>query len=466
MTQSESVDQSLYRNPYGEPLFLSQSNHPSTLLVNSLFNGKDFINWNRGVLLALGSKNKEGFINGAITEPELTSDKYTVWKRCDYMIRCWILSSMTPEVKSGFLFAKSAKQLWNDIQERYGQSNAPLLLQLKKELRNLGQDSTSVVEYYNQLKRRWDEIEEIKGIPECTCGECTCNILKKIVDSASREKVLMFLMGLNDTFDNLKTNILSMDPLPTVNKVYSFVQQVESQKSISISNQPAQDVSALAISRPGSNKGKWNVWRRDGKKPKYEERWCPHCKKKGHTIDSCWDLNEDQRISYLARNGGSSGQVGGQSKYKKQRPYNNHISAYNAEVHEDMPFDLDQNKIDKDLVNAVCDQVLNAMQARLNGSVDYSTAAINFAGKILASNVVKSPKLSNTDIEWILDSGASDHMSSQSHLFTNIRKLDAPVLVGLPDGSTKFVHYVGTVKINPKITLFEVLYIMTEVVKW
>ncbi|XP_074267232.1 uncharacterized protein LOC141590551 [Silene latifolia] len=241
MPISESVDQSPYRNPYDKPLFLSQSDHPSMTLVNSLFNGKDFINWTRGVILALGSKNKEGFINGDITEPE----------------------------------------------ERYGQSNAPLLFQLKKELRNLGQDSDSVVEYYNKLKRRWDEIEEVEGIPECTFGKCTCNILKKIVDAASREKVWMFLMGLNDTFETLKTNILSMDPLPTVNKVYSFVQQVESQKSISILNQPAQDASALAANRPEFNQGNWNVWRRDGKKPKFEERWCSHCKKKGRTVGTC-----------------------------------------------------------------------------------------------------------------------------------------------------------------------------------
>ncbi|XP_074307074.1 uncharacterized protein LOC141642244 [Silene latifolia] len=165
MPNSESVDQSPYRNPYDEPLFLSPSDNPSMSMVNSPFNGKDFINWTRGVILALGSKNKEGFINGVIAEPEITSDKYKAWKCCDYMIRCWILSSMTPEVKSGFLSAKSAKELWSDIQERYGQSNAPLLFQLKKELRNLGQDTNYVVEYYNKLKRRWDEIEEIEGIP-------------------------------------------------------------------------------------------------------------------------------------------------------------------------------------------------------------------------------------------------------------------------------------------------------------
>ncbi|XP_074318809.1 uncharacterized protein LOC141655639 [Silene latifolia] len=289
-------------------------------------------------------------------------------------------------------------------------------------------------------------------------------------------------MGLNETFDTLKTNILSMDPLPTVNKVYSFVQQVESQKSISIMNQPTTDVNALAANRAGSNQGNWNVWRRDGKKPKYEERWCNNCQKKGHTLDTCCDLNEDQKISYLNRNGGA-GQSGGQ-RFKKQKPHNsykphnNYKSANNAELQEDMPFDLESNsssaqfqkfdqgstshshsKIDKDLVNAVCYQVLSAMQARLSGPVDYSTATVNFAGKILASNAVISPKSKTNVVEWILDSGASDHMSSQRHLFTNIRKLKTPVMVDLPDGSTKLVNFVGDVRISPKITLHETLFI-------
>ena len=40
---------------------------------------------------------------------------------------------------------------------------------------------------------------------------------------------MQFLMGLNESFDNVRIQILLLDPLPSVNKVYSMVLQIEKQ---------------------------------------------------------------------------------------------------------------------------------------------------------------------------------------------------------------------------------------------
>ncbi|KAK9733425.1 hypothetical protein RND81_04G067500 [Saponaria officinalis] len=106
---------------------------------------------------------------------------------------------------------------------------------------------------------------------------------------------MTFLMGLNDTYDTLRTNILSMEPLPPVNKAYSFVQQIESQKLISnvLNTTPNSSApcsgSANAIStNRNPPQHPWNVWKRDSKKPKTDDRWCDYCNKKGHTKDKCF----------------------------------------------------------------------------------------------------------------------------------------------------------------------------------
>jgi len=42
------------------------------------------------------------------------------------------------------------------------------------------------------------------------------------------DQVIQFLTGLNDQFAIVKTQVLMVDPLPSINKVYSLVVQEES----------------------------------------------------------------------------------------------------------------------------------------------------------------------------------------------------------------------------------------------
>ncbi|KAK9672331.1 hypothetical protein RND81_12G093500 [Saponaria officinalis] len=79
------------------------------------------------------------------------------------------------------------------------------------------QEDRNMAEYLTKLKKYWDDIEEIEDISEGSCGVmggCTCNILNKLLEAASREKVMTFLMRLSESYENLRTNILSMEPLP------------------------------------------------------------------------------------------------------------------------------------------------------------------------------------------------------------------------------------------------------------
>ena len=43
---------------------------------------------------------------------------------------------------------------------------------------------------------------------------------------------MQFLMGLNESYNQIRGQILLIDPLPSINKVYSLLIQDESQRSI------------------------------------------------------------------------------------------------------------------------------------------------------------------------------------------------------------------------------------------
>ncbi|KAK9672729.1 hypothetical protein RND81_12G120300 [Saponaria officinalis] len=357
------------------------------------------------------------------------------------MVSCWLINSMLPEIKEGFMSSRSTKQLWTELRERYGQTNAPLLYQLKKDLRNITQENTSVVEYYNKIKRLWDDIEELESIPECTCGvvaKCTCNLLKKMLEMTSNEKVLTFFMGLNEVYDVLRTNILSMDPMPTINKVYSIVQQVESQKLITNAVHSVQESSAFNLAKQGGQSN-WQSYRKDFKKPRVDDRWCSHCRKKGHTRETCFKLHPDQRTKFMTR-------------------FSNNVEMSEGNVQEMREQEAlgskGKSKVDPDLVAAVYQQMMEMMHNQQETPVDYSSASVNFAGITHSSNVV-FPAVN----DWILDSGATDHMTANKSLLINMKSLNKPVAVGLPDGITQTVNTVGDVVLHPRLVLKDVLFI-------
>lgn len=96
------------------------------------------------------------------------------------------------------MFMESAKQLWDQIVERYEESNALQLYQLKREVSKLESNKLSVSEYYCQLRRYWDEIQALEALPSCDCGamsKCACGLQKKLADMMERKKLIDFLMG-------------------------------------------------------------------------------------------------------------------------------------------------------------------------------------------------------------------------------------------------------------------------------
>ncbi|KAK9689858.1 hypothetical protein RND81_09G086400 [Saponaria officinalis] len=103
--------------------------------------------------------------------------------------------------------------------------------------------------------------------------------------------------------------------------------------------------------------------------------------------------------------------------------------------------------------------MMNMIQSSQGGeSVDPSSASVNYTGIIIASNVITSTS-KDASVEWIVDSGATDHMSLYTGLFVNLRCLIKPILVGLPDSTTKTVTQIGEIRIHPLILLHEVLFV-------
>ena len=122
---------SLPLDPHG-PFFIHHADHPSHSITP--LNGDNFGSWRRAVVIALESKNKMGFIDGSILQPQ-DPTKLSLWKRNDSIVRSWLLNSVNKEIATSvIIYSSTAAILWDDLNSRYRQHNGPRVFQLKKAI--------------------------------------------------------------------------------------------------------------------------------------------------------------------------------------------------------------------------------------------------------------------------------------------------------------------------------------------
>ncbi|XP_071720767.1 uncharacterized protein [Rutidosis leptorrhynchoides] len=412
------------QNTINDPLYLAMSDHPGMMLTSTPFNGDNFLGWSRTVKMALGAKLKLGFVYGSLEISAVTHEDFQKWTRCDYMVTFWILNSMVAELSESFLYATSASGLWKELSERYGQSNGPLIYQIERDLSKVNQGSLTIAAYYNKLKKYWDELQSLNGVPSCSYGrvrDCTCGTAEKFHENEGRSKLIQFLMQLNDEFKNVRSQILSMDPLPTINKAYYIVQQVEKQKHVT---QHEPNPTAFF-----ANQNKGTNYKKAYKDNKEDEK-CTFCNMEGHTFDGCFE-----RIGYPDRFKGK--------KRKKQQKVAAQVTAdLDSYLYKDTPFNMENEnginnervELDQKLVNAVCQEMMKMFKGK--GQADMCSTSQTYAGK---SYHVAVKVLTDKHVgfyykkDWIVDTGAFDLMSNNISLFQNIRVLTRPIKVKLPE---------------------------------
>lgn len=58
------------------PFYIHPSDSPGMTLVSTIFDGKGYCSWHRGILIALSAKNKFGFIDGTIHRSTISPESF------------------------------------------------------------------------------------------------------------------------------------------------------------------------------------------------------------------------------------------------------------------------------------------------------------------------------------------------------------------------------------------------------
>lgn len=196
------------KNPSSDPdspYYIHPTDYPRQMHVNDTLKDNNYADWSREMSDFLIAKNRAGFIDGTLPKPEEDAQDYKAWLRSDAIVKGWITIAMEKEIRNSVKYATTARQIWEDLQERFGKESAPRAYELKRTLTTIRQDNQSVSAYYTMMRGIWDEIDSVSPPPTCTCNNCSCNLGKRLMESKEKEHIYEFLMGLDDIFGTIKT---------------------------------------------------------------------------------------------------------------------------------------------------------------------------------------------------------------------------------------------------------------------
>lgn len=276
-------------DPNSNPLFVHNADHAGISLVSEKLTGLgNFNSWRRSMLLALGARNKAVFVTGSFPDLDENHPDYGSWSRCNNIVCTWIVNAVDKPIAKSIMYLTTARQMWEDIHDQFKQSDGPRTAEIKQQIYAEVQGSQSVSEYYTKLKQLWVELKNHEDPYTCCCGHLNCASHKLLAKRDEQDRVLKFLMGLNDTFTATRGQILMMDPKPLLSKVFNIVSQEERQRSMKSTGNLAFQASQTVTPPSADQVVAAYVAAYNKQRPR---PICSHCGIAGHTVNRCYKLH-------------------------------------------------------------------------------------------------------------------------------------------------------------------------------
>ncbi|XP_075086168.1 uncharacterized protein LOC142168895 [Nicotiana tabacum] len=307
-------------------------------------------------------------------------------------------------------------------------------LKLRRNWLQLIRGSIDITSYFNKLKKLWDKLRFMRA----SCGSSyTCSAKSELQREDEKNKLHQFLMGLNETYIGVRSNLLMMHPPPSLDTTYSILLQDERQRQVSSPSQFSAESASFNAHLTNKVSGSLNPHSTD-KFPVLQTSWFP----------PSFKFTKDRRTA---------------ANVEVQSPNVDSEGTYfQAEGSSD------QGSLVPGLSKDQYTQLMLLLQSmpQLSESLPQSNlmASANFAGILTPSNSVKNVSYGACmltkvhDCIWIIDSGATDYMTSNKDLLFDIKTLVIPYLVTLPNGYKVKVTCTGSLHFL-SFTLHHVLYV-------
>ncbi|KAF3792305.1 hypothetical protein EJ110_NYTH00441 [Nymphaea thermarum] len=183
------------------------------------------------------------------------------------------------DIQPLILRKSTAYDMWTVLAQMYGRKKRVLrTYQIKRSIYALKQGDLSVASFYAALKTKWEELDYHMN-DDCKCDSDHALYWEK----EWMDRTFIFLGGLRDEFESIRSQILNCDEIPAIEEVYARVESEEQRRQIMHIDSSQGSSPAAFVSRTSGT----------GQRP---ARRCNHCNKLGHSVDFCWDLYPEKRL--------------------------------------------------------------------------------------------------------------------------------------------------------------------------
>ncbi|XP_070035465.1 uncharacterized protein [Nicotiana tomentosiformis] len=230
---------------YNHPLFLSPVDVSGIQIISfQLTRIENYSIWFRSMRVALLGRNKLGMVNGTWKKERFSEIMWNHWKKVNVIVLSWIMNSVAKV--GGIMYASSAQV-------------------------NL-----------------WEEFEGLVPARGCDCPKS-----REFVSYLQKLKLYQFMMGLNDSYSQVRIEILIRGLTLTINQTYALIVSDEGQKPIPaitrilgayLTGQMGSFEAAMYSNARG-NQNQNQRFRRN-----YNDTYCEFCKMKGHSKENCYKI--------------------------------------------------------------------------------------------------------------------------------------------------------------------------------
>ncbi|KAK3037684.1 hypothetical protein RJ639_030628 [Escallonia herrerae] len=369
---------------------------PSKIAENKL-TGTNYLDWSKIVRIYMRSIDKDDHLHN---DPPIDDTKQ-LWLREDARLLLQIRNSIDSEVLGLINHCEFVKELMDYLEFLYpGKGNVSRIYDVCRAFYRPEKETKTLTAFFMDFKKTYEKLNVL--LPSSSDIK---------VQQAQREQmaVMSFLGALPPEFDAAKSHILSGTDITSLQEVFSRVLRTES----TLSNQQSSVPVAIRgggseVGRRNNNRGDIGGGDRGGHNGGTSEIVCYYCKEPGHTKHYCKKLqNRNQRAQT------TTATVAATSGPSSEKTVTISVDEY-------------------------------AKLAQRQESV----AAFAESGK---------KYLISSSNKWVIDSGATDHMTGNPKIFSSFRSHTAPSPVTIANGSNYTIEGSGTIK-HPLLLLPYLLY--------
>ena len=352
--------------------------------------GTNYALWSQVVEMYISGKDKLGYINGDIPQPQSTDPTFRKWRTENAIVKGWLINSMEPALISNFIQFPTAKMVWDSIATTYFDgTDTSQVYNLKWQVTRMRQGGGSIEKYYNDLQGLWREIDFRRPNPM----KCTTDI-SKYNSILQEDRVYIFLDGLDDRLDKIRSDVLQLQSFPTVEQAYAHVRREDIRQAVMMTGMEATTGAVMASKgvktgkqqslplqmSPATNSGKMH--KNIKAKGSSEEGGCTHCGNMKHTRETCFKLH-------------GYPEWWNELKARKQREATANGNLGQAALMNAEP------------------QLSLTSHVESSDTLNTSNMQGNYGHALLSSN-------QSDHSGWIIDSGATDHMTFDSTEFIKV----------------------------------------------